>query len=136
MASPDYMTPEVTYVVHERAWTLTECFWCRIDKRTVLRIPAGFSFDLSSIPRLFWGLLAPNELGIAPPLVHDRLYRDHTVDGRTFKRREVDNLFRLLMDREGVWWWRRWAAWLAVRGFGWLAWRRKSSAGPTECATV
>jgi hypothetical protein len=123
-----YLPPEVTYDVPHHSWTLTETWWCRVD-HTIIRIPAGFSFDLASIPRVLWWLLAPNELGIAPPLAHDFLYQNRGVVtdpfDRVFTRREVDRLFRQLMGEEQVWWWRRWAAWAAVRAFGWLAWNSR-----------
>ena len=45
------------------------------DGATRLTVPAGFAFDLASIPRLFWPLAAPFELSIAAPLLHDFLYR-------------------------------------------------------------
>jgi len=130
-----YLPPSVTYSVRQRTWILTDAWWCRADDR-VFRIPAGFCFDLSSIPRPLWWLLAPNELGIAPPLVHDFLYRcQGRVSDPAFTRRRVDELFRLLADEEGAWWWRRWAAWTAVRAFGYFAWKsHRQRLDPLQCA--
>ena len=133
-----YLSPEVTYDIRHRTWTLTECWWCRVDN-TVVRVRAGFCFDLASVPRLLWWLLAPNELGIAPALVHDFLYQHQ---GRItdpaqhrFSRRDVDRIFRQLQQTEGVWWWRRWASWLAVRLFGFFAWRSPDRQGVTPCSS-
>ena len=121
-----FVPPEVTYSVRQKTWMLTEPWWCRMDSR-VIRIPAGFCFDLASIPRPLWWLLAPNELGIAASAAHDWLYQHggKITDPLPcwFTRAEADLLLRLLADNDGVWWWRRWSAWLAVRVFGILAWR-------------
>jgi len=125
-ATSSYAPPEVTYSVRQRTWILTDPWWCRADSR-VFRVPAGFCFDLASIPRPLRLFLQPNELGIAAPLAHDWLYRHQGLIEDpapcVFTRREADMLLRLFADEDGVWWWRRWAAWLAVRLFGWFAWR-------------
>jgi hypothetical protein len=50
----------------------------RIEKPYVfgmIQIPAGFVFDLASVPRVLWWLIAPFELSIVAPLIHDWLYR-------------------------------------------------------------
>lgn len=90
----------------------------RRDRRIV--IPDGFTFDLASVPRALWSLIAPFELSILAPLVHDFLYRGN--DER-YSRNEADDLFRDLMEREGVPWWRRWAAYAAVVRYGAEFWR-------------
>lgn len=110
--------PVVTYHVRNgRRWELMGDWIATIDGHTIV-VFAGFRFDLASIPRVLWWLVAPFELSIAAPLVHDHGYRHAWAS-----RREIDRLFRVVMRLEGVGWVRRWAAWLAVRGFGWLAWR-------------
>lgn len=114
----------VTYDVRARAWELVEPY--PLDRPGFsLRIPAGFQFDLASIPRFFWRVIAPFELSLSAPLVHDFLYacQGHPPEGtvvppRTFTRLESDRLFLVLMRLEGVPLWRRWLAYCAVRLFG------------------
>ena len=98
---------------------------------TAITVPAGFEFDLSSVPRLFWPLIAPFELSIVAPLVHDFLYRHggrppagSLQPPRTYGRAEADRMFRAIMEAENVPSWRRMLAYLAVRAFGRSAWRR------------
>ena len=100
------------------------------DGDTTITVPAGFRFDLSSVPRVFWSLIAPFELSIAAPLVHDFLYRHggkppegSVAPPRAYTRAEADRTFRAMMEAEGVSAWRRTAAYLAVRAFGGRAWR-------------
>lgn len=93
-------------------------------------IPKDFTFDLASIPRGLWVVIAPFELSIVAPLIHDALYRDggDLPDGwvrprEVFTRKETDTIFKQLMKREGISWWKRWTAYAAVRIFGKSSWR-------------
>jgi uncharacterized membrane protein len=105
----------------------------------LFNIPKGFNFDLASIPRLLWFLIAPFELSIAAPLVHDYLYRvggnlqpnivSHKMNDvlkpiLTMNKDEVDQIFLEMMKDEGISNWRRKCAYLAVRIFGELSWRK------------
>ena len=100
------------------------------DAETTITIPEGFEFDLSSVPRLLWWLIAPFELSVAAPLLHDYLYfhggkppEGVVVPHRVYNRAEVDAMFRGIMRKEGVPAWRRALGYLAVRTFGGGAWR-------------
>jgi Protein of unknown function (DUF1353) len=99
------------------------------DDGTAITVPAGFEFDLSSVPRPFWSLIAPFELSIVAPLLHDFLYRHGGkppagIDPpRAYSRAEADRLFRHIMEAEAVPTWRRVLAYAAVRAFGRGAWR-------------
>ena len=110
-------------------WRLEAVYTYRAGA-TAITVPAGFVFDLSSIPRVFWALVAPFDLSIVAPLLHDFLYRHAgrppagSVDpGRVYNRAEVDRMFRTIMEAENVLAWRRMIAYLAVRAFGRGAWR-------------
>jgi hypothetical protein len=93
-------------------------------------VPAGFRFDLSTVPRALWWLIAPFELSVAAPLLHDFLYlhRGKPPAGsvkppRTYTRAEADRIFFEIMRAEGVSPWRRMLGYLAVRVFGRRDWR-------------
>ncbi len=120
--------PIVTYL-GRRHWRLEADYMYR-DGATAITVPAGFRFDLSSVPRALWWLIAPFELSVAAPLLHDFLYRhggkppDGSVDPpRAYTRAEVDRMFLTIMEAEGVRSWRRDLGYLAVRVFGRTAWR-------------
>jgi Protein of unknown function (DUF1353) len=122
--------PVLTWIGPGNAWRLEEAYSYQ-DGPTTITVPAGFEFDLASIPRPLWWLISPFELSIAAPLVHDFLSQ-HEGDPpagsitppRIYSRPEADRLFRHIMEVEGVPWWRRVLAYFGVRAFGWLAWRR------------
>ena len=111
-----------------RRWRL-ERDYAYADGTTTITVPAGFEFDLSSVPRAFWGLIAPFELSITAPLVHDFLYKHRgdppagSIDpSRTYTRAEADRLFRRIMEQEGVAGWRRVLGYASVRLFGGGEW--------------
>ena len=120
--------PIITYIEEENLWRLEEAYTYSHAGHQIT-VPAGYKFDLASVPRLFWFLIAPFELSIAAPLVHDFLY-DHTgnppegsiIPPKVYSRRETDRIFREIMEKEEVAGWRRFCAYWAVRLFGWLAW--------------
>jgi hypothetical protein len=121
--------PLVYYSPSQRTWRLAQDFMGKVGESWVY-IPAPFDFDLASIPRVLWPALACHELGIRAPLCHDWLYRSggnpewgSISPRRTYTRAETDRLFLELMKADGVSWWRRTAAYLAVRAFGGKAWR-------------
>ena len=132
----------VTYVAHRDVWILVadyqvEIEWvdglgqqCTAD----LLIPYGFEFDLASIPRPAWWLIAPFELSIIAPLVHDWLYVNNGDVNRRAKiglrwindfsltRKQVDDVFLKLMEKEHITKWKRTLAYKAVRAFSWMFW--------------
>lgn len=93
-------------------------------------VPEGFKTDLASIPRAIWPIMAPHELSVAAPLLHDYLYRCGGVPPtaqvwpptRTFTRSEIDGLLLAVMKAEGVSAWRAYSAYVAVRVFGSFCW--------------
>jgi hypothetical protein len=126
--------PVLTYV-GDNTWRL-EADYSYQDGAHRITVPAGFRFDLSSVPRALWWLIAPFELSISAPLVHDFMYQH---DGRlpagavepprTYSRREADDLFRRMMKEEGVAAWRRVLAYAGVRLVGGRGWTDDPAAG-------
>ena len=120
--------PILSYIEKEKLWRLEETYSYNHAGHQI-SVPAGYKFNLASIPRLFWFLIAPFELSIAAPLVHDYLYdyRGAPPDGsitppKVYSRKETDRIFREIMVKEDVAGWRRFFAYWAVRWFGWFAW--------------
>lgn len=105
-------------------WELASDYWVPMFG-TPVRIPAGFRTDLASVPHFLWSLIGSTDLGGAAPIAHDYGYQlGGRVGGLALPRRQVDRLFRTLMQLERVLGWRRWTAWAAVRAAGWACWRR------------
>lgn len=124
----DPARPLVFYSPSERTWRLAQDFRRSIDGRDWF-IKAPFDFDLASVPRYLWGLVASHELGVLAPLCHDFLYRNGGCppDGcispaHRYTRDEADALFLEQMKEDGVSWARRTLAYRAVRMFGGSRW--------------
>lgn len=120
--------PLLTYI-GAGEWRLEADYTYR-DGGTAITVPAGFRFDLSSVPRPLWSVIAPFELSIVAPLLHDYLYEHggrppagSVVPPRAYTRAEVDTMFREIMEAEDVSVWRRTLAYAAARVFGRGAWR-------------
>lgn len=121
-------SPVVTFLVAEKRWRL-EHSYSLITNAHQITVLERFEFDLASVPRAFWPLIAPFELSIAAPLVHDFLYRfagdppaGSITPPKVFTRPETDLVFRDTMEKEGVPAWRRATAYRIVRWFGSSAW--------------
>lgn len=90
-------------------------------------VPVGFRFDIASVPRIFWPLIASFELSLVAPMVHDWIYihagriSGHD-DGRPWTRKEADDAFLWLMKRARVKPWKAWAAYWVVRKFSTAYW--------------
>jgi len=128
-----------------RVWVLAEEYVLDLTESGVsganyrFCLPKDYSFDLASVPRWLWWLIAPNELSIVAPLIHDYIYeckgqipggRIKRADGTVvteFTRAETDDLFAILMKIEGVSRWRRFFAYNAVHIVGGVFWSSSST---------
>jgi hypothetical protein len=88
----------------------------------IVFVPAGYRHDGASVPRLAGIAIQKTDLGEVPAATHDKLYQTGGLFG-LYSRAEADALFRDLMALYGVTWWKRQAAYRAVRLFGGGAWR-------------
>lgn len=148
-AIPD---PHVAYDSHGEdgdRWRLTRPYTYPVNRiyrdygRVWITIPEDTTFDLASTPRIIWPLIAPFDLSIAAPLMHDMLYRhggllppewfhcskqvDAANHGRrllVWNRYYADGTFKGDMERQDIAEWRENPAYWTVRAVGGLlAWQ-------------
>lgn len=107
---------------------------------THMWLPAGFRSDLASTPALTWLLgFRPDGPMMIPSLYHDWYYRHGSIEARVGMayepgrwtrpfgfntRRGGDRLFLQVAERATGLRLPPRIAWLALRLFGWIAWRR------------
>lgn len=135
--------PKISWNQSSKIWILVEQVNVGIASKELskvvgIEIPKGFKFDLSTIPRFLWALIAPFELSIIAPLVHDFLYVNKgnleineqnliaiSKNSQTIKisRLETDSIFLSHMKQEGVGFIKRWVAYIGVRLFGGIFWK-------------
>jgi hypothetical protein len=131
MRSSSLPNPAIRYIGDN--WQLAEDCVYRANDGFTITARSGFITDLSSIPRIFWPLIASHELSVTAPVFHDLIYRSggevKHPDGevapadKTFTREEADNIFLELMTRAKIAYWKRNVAFLAVRAFAETSWR-------------
>lgn len=107
--------------------------WVLIDPLIALRsngtkvdkiiAPRGFITDLASIPQPFRGVFNVNGLLRAPAVIHDWLYCS-----QRYSRAEADAIFLEAMEARGISWVTRYAAYSAVRSFGWIYYSKRKAA--------
>ena len=112
-------SPVLTYRGSNK-WRLEKPYIYRHPKKNI-QVHEGFVFDLASVPRFLWWMIAPFELSITAPLLHDYLYQ--TGGMGVFSRDEADDIFLAVMRDEGISGVRRRMAYRAVRLFAGGAWK-------------
>ncbi len=118
--------------IDERLWEIVAPYSIATPVGT-FNIPAGFRFDLASVPRIAWTVIgAPFQYGKAAPVCHDLTYHyggnvpwGMITPWRPFSRHEADKLFLEMMTAERVPTVRRRLAYHAVRLFGSGAWAER-----------
>lgn len=119
-----YPTPELQADTRRNRYKLAEDYSCQLPALSCwLVVKRGQPTDGASIPRIFWSVIGnPYEPDFsAAAFVHDCLYCSQLL-----RRRQADEVFyRILLSSTK----KRKAKilWLAVRAFGWIAWRAKSA---------
>lgn len=97
-------------------------------------VPEGFIYDKASVPWLVWFYMPRDDKGFTDAaLVHDYLYTVQKIEFIWIERKEADDVFLELMDREEMRWDKKWLAYTAVRSWGWRYWnpRAKDRKNPT-----
>lgn len=107
-------------------WVLVKDFFYWRGE-SLQHIPAGFVTDFASIPRLFWNIVAPTELGDTGPIKHDWHYRNGIGT-----RAEADEEFLDDMTADRITFWKRYACYYLVRLFGGRSW----DSGAVELVTI
>lgn len=85
-------------------------------------VPAGYSSDGASVPRVFWRLLSPpiDPITIAPSIIHDFLY-DYAWK-YDITRDECDRWYRTALIAQGYPRWKANLTYIGIRLFGWRHW--------------
>ena len=99
---------DATEFVVEEAF---DAYWNRKGNVIKIVVPAGFTTDLASVPRVFQSIIPKLGHHIRPAIVHDYAYEGFT----NLTRKEADEMFLDGMQATKVGWLRRNAMWLAVR---------------------
>ena len=90
-------------------------------------IPKGFTWDLSSVPRVFWWVFAPDGDFELAYLIHDYLWKEEKENyTKNFTDNEMLKWAKVTNGTDAFWSFRNfdnYARYYGVRGFGWLVWK-------------
>lgn len=117
MRKSEFLTPLVLEELSDgKLWRLAQplVYYSSLLSRTIT-VPAGFTTDLASVPRLPLVYVTMGGRFNAPAVVHDFLYHNHNM----CSREQADGVLREAMQTEGHNWFRRSLVWAGVRLFGW-----------------
>jgi hypothetical protein len=71
-----------------------------LSNNEIITIPNGYVWDLSSVPRLFWSICAPDGDFELASLIHDYLYENKM--GKAFADKEMLKWSLLLYGTKGI----------------------------------
>lgn len=118
------------WVPRRRRWlVIAPLTWCGPASRPcTFSTPTLFETDFASIPFFLLPILRPMDGWVSEyarsATIHDLLYRTGATMTPPVSRAEADQVFYDAMVIEEVLWPTRFLMWLAVRLFGWTAYRR------------
>jgi hypothetical protein len=98
-------------------WSLTRPLVYTGTRGDTWTVPAGFTTDFASVPRLMHWLTLPYGGYTRAAVLHDYLLGliGHPDPATAVSSRDADGVFRLAMQELGVPWLKRWSMWAAVR---------------------
>lgn len=108
-----------------KRWVLQQPFSYETDGGALINVPARFSTDLASVPRVLWPLLPPFGKYTKAAVLHDWLYSEHRLHHGHCSRAYCDAVLLEAMCDLGVGKVTRNVVWLGVRLGGWVAWNAK-----------
>lgn len=106
--------------MHNGEWKLLDPLtFCSAIVDRVITVPAGFTTDFASVPRIPLAFLLTGDTAHEAAVVHDWLY----VTG-IYDRATADAIFREAMAAMGEPVVKNWLMWAGVRLGGWVPWSR------------
>lgn len=112
-------------------YKLVEPLTFKLSNSDVIHIDAGFTWDLSSVPRFLWGLLPPDGDFEIASMIHDYLYINHKELGwydRKFADKEMLAWSKAVSgtrSKVSVRNFDNQVRYIAVRLFGWYIWNKR-----------
>ncbi len=103
-------------------WRLVKDVEVQLSNGDVIIIPAGYCYDMASVPKWLWSIVRPFNDGLLATLIHDYLYVHQ--ERHMLSRAEVDAEYLRWMMITNTNYFDNYVRYLVVRAFGWLYWKK------------
>lgn len=103
-------------------WEVAQPITHTLSNGDIIAIPKGFKTDLSSVPKILWGLFPPFGNFLLAALVHDYLYVVRYDNDRKFADKEMLVISNKLHSKTLLNKIDNKLRFYAVRLFGWIYW--------------
>jgi hypothetical protein len=105
----------------KKYWKILKDIDITLSDGSTISIPSGFYYDMSSAPRLLWGIFSPFNDGLLGYLIHDYLYATRHTGRMTRKQADKEMLFWTNLTNSNKF--DNYLRYVAVRLFGWTYWK-------------
>lgn len=103
-----------------KKWAVATAITYKLSNGETIVIPEGFETDLSSVPKILWGIFPPFGNFLLAALVHDYLYVTQYNNDRLFADKEMLIISNKLHNNKLD----NYLRYYAVVLFGWIVWNR------------
>lgn len=114
-------------VTGNKYYKLLKALDIKLRDGTLINIPVGFEWDLSSVPRFLWSIFPPDGDFELAALIHDYLYRNK-IKSRKFADEEMFAWSKAVAGTSGRKAWSdidNWIRYATVRILGWTVWNKR-----------
>lgn len=104
-------------LIGNNLWSNLESFEYHVNtypSDEIISVPVGFVTDFTSVPRLFWPILAPTDRYAKAAVIHDFCYCSGL-----YSRKRADEIFREALIVLKIEPWKIWVLYTSVRMCGW-----------------
>ena len=103
-----------------KKWVISSAITYTLSNGDIITIPEGFETDLSSVPKILWGIFPPYGNFLLAALVHDYLYVTKYKEDRAFADREMLIISNKLHSNKLD----NYLRYYAVVLFAWVVWNK------------
>lgn len=107
--------------VSAKYWMIIQPLIIELKDGSVIFIPRGFTYDMSTVPKWLWSVVRPFNDGLLAFLIHDYLYVHQEKHNLTRKQADDEMLFWLNIINKNKF--DNYLRYYIVRLLGWLWWR-------------
>jgi hypothetical protein len=107
----------IFFTKSKKKWRIKKDIVVELSDGKIIKIPAGYEYDMASVPRFLWSFISPFNDGLFGTLIHDYLYVNKIG---TVKQADKEYLFWNNITNKNKF--DNYLRYYVVRATGWLIW--------------